>query len=231
MHDLRSARVSPVPLHPLVAADGAGSATRRQLAAAGCIESREMDLDHGYKELSIPAGPNGAYAMAPDALHIWPRGNYMLIALPNADGSFTATLFLSKHGTVSFDGLDSPRAIEEFMRGEFPDAYALMPDCVEEFQTNPSGFLGTVYANSWSLGGKVALIGDAAHAIVPFHGQGMNCCFEDCLEFDACLDGRDTWQAAFDSFFAARKSNTDAIAAMAHRELLGNARARRRSDF
>jgi kynurenine 3-monooxygenase len=139
----------------------------------------------------------------------------MLIALPNADGSFTATLFLAKRGAVSFEALASPAAIEEFLRAHFPDAYALMPDCITEFQENPTGFLGTVYADKWNVRGTAALIGDAAHAIVPFHGQGMNCCFEDCLEFDASLAREATWEAAFERFFAQRKANTDAIAAMA----------------
>jgi kynurenine 3-monooxygenase len=153
--------------------------------------------------------------MPADALHIWPRGNFMLIALPNADGSFTATLFLPKRGPVSFEALATPAAIEAFLRRQFPDAQALMPDGVAEFEANPLGFLGTVYADGWHVGGQSALIGDAAHAIVPFHGQGMNCCFEDCLEFDACLGRESAWESVFAAFFAARKSNTDAIAAMA----------------
>jgi kynurenine 3-monooxygenase len=153
--------------------------------------------------------------MASDALHIWPRGNFMLIALPNADGSFTATLFLSKRGAVSFEALTSPPAIERFLRTEFPDVYGLMPNCVAEFQAHPTGFLGTVYANRWSAGGMTGLIGDAAHAIVPFHGQGMNCCFEDCLEFSAAVARNTTWPDVFAEFFASRKPNTDAIAAMA----------------
>jgi kynurenine 3-monooxygenase len=153
--------------------------------------------------------------MAPDALHIWPRGNFMLIALPNADASFTATLFLPNHGAVSFEALDSAARIEEFLREQFPDAYRLMPACVAEFRDHPTGLLGTVYADQWHLDGQVGLVGDAAHAIVPFHGQGMNCCFEDCLEFDACVVRQSTWQAAFEDFYASRKPNTDAIAAMA----------------
>ncbi len=215
IRDERNARVFDIPMRPLIAADGAGSAVRRRMSAAGIIRARESELDHGYKELSIPAGPHGDYRLAPDALHIWPRGNFMLIALPNADGTFTATLFLSNHGSPSFDSLRSAADIDGFLSREFPDVRALMPNCVAEFQQHRTGFLGTVYAEGWSAAGMAALIGDAAHAIVPFHGQGMNCCFEDCLEFMACLEDKGSWEAVFADFFAARKANTDAIADMA----------------
>jgi len=215
LRDERNAQTLNIPLRPLLAADGAGSTARRRMTAAGFIGSREAELDHGYKELSIPAGPNGEYRLAADALHIWPRGNFMLIALPNADGSFTATLFLAKHGTPSFDTLNSDAAIDSFLSAEFPDVRTLMPNCVAEFKQHRTGFLGTVYADGWNAGGMAALIGDAAHAIVPFHGQGMNCCFEDCLEFMACLEGKASWDEVFTGFFAARKRNTDAIADMA----------------
>ena len=215
IRDLRHDRLISVPMQPLLATDGAGSWMRRRMSALHLIDAHETDLEHGYKELSIPGGPNGAYRMASDALHIWPRGNFMLIALPNADGSFTATLFLPARGAVSFEALTSPAEIERFLRTEFPDVYGLMPNGVAEFQAHPTGFLGTVYANRWSAGGMAALIGDAAHAIVPFHGQGMNCCFEDCLEFGAAVARNTTWQDVFAEFFASRKPNTDAIAAMA----------------
>ncbi len=215
IRDERLGRTLTVPMRPLLAADGAASLTRRRMAAEGLIRAREADLEHGYKELSIPAGSGGKYRMESDALHIWPRGGFMLIALPNADGSFTATLFLPKHGPVSFDALSSDAEVERFMRASFHDAYELMPDCVAEFRLHPTGFLGTVYADRWHVEGSTALLGDAAHAIVPFHGQGMNCCFEDCLEFDALLAKAATWESAFEEFFAARKANTDAIAAMA----------------
>ncbi len=214
LRDGRSARLVSIPMLPLLAADGAGSTARRHMAAAGLIRHREAELDHGYKELSIPKGPDGEYRLAPDALHIWPRGKFMLIALPNADGSFTATLFLAKHGAPGFDTLNSDAAIDKFLTTEFPDVRALMRDCVAEFQRHRTGLLGTVYAEGWSAAGA-ALIGDAAHAIVPFHGQGMNCCFEDCLEFMACVENNVSWDAVFADFFAARKRNTDAIADMA----------------
>jgi kynurenine 3-monooxygenase len=220
LRELHGERLISVPMRPLLAADGAGSALRRALCSRHLIEARETDLEHGYKELAIPADAAGGYAMAADALHIWPRGNFMLIALPNEDASFTATLFLAKHGEVSFDRLTTPAAIERFLSENFPDARALMPQCVAEFQDHPVGFLGTVSAQPWHYRGSTALLGDAAHAIVPFHGQGMNACFEDCMEFDACVarhtaDGRTAWEQLFTQFGALRKPDTDAIAAMA----------------
>jgi kynurenine 3-monooxygenase len=215
IRDMRHDRLIDVPMQPLLATDGAGSGMRRSMSAAGLIEAHETDLAHGYKELTIPPDDGGRHAIDADALHIWPRGDYMLIALPNEDGSFTATLFLAKHGPVSFDALTGNAAIEEFMSRSFPDARRLMPNCIEEFKLHPVGFLGTVSASPWHRAGMAALIGDSAHAIVPFHGQGMNCCFEDCIEFDACLDRQGSWESAFAEFGARRKANTDAIAAMA----------------
>jgi kynurenine 3-monooxygenase len=215
VRDLRRGRTFEIAMRPLLAADGAGSLVRRRLTEQGLIAADEFPLEHGYKELSIPAGPAGGARLEREALHIWPRGGYMLIALPNQDGSFTATLFLPLEGASSFASLSSPPAIDAFLSAGFPDARALMPDCVEEFQRHPTGFLGTVHASTWQAAGTAALIGDAAHAIVPFHGQGMNCCFEDCLEFDACLEGASSWARVFAEFYARRKPNADAIAEMA----------------
>jgi kynurenine 3-monooxygenase len=225
IRDLRRGLDLEIPMSPLLGADGAGSLVRRRLATQGMIEAEDSPLEHAYKELSIPPGPAGGALLEREALHIWPRGGYMLIALPNQDGSFTATLFLPREGTLSFAALRTPQAIDEFLSANFPDARALMPDCVAEFQRHPTGFLGTVRARTWAASGTAALIGDAAHAIVPFHGQGMNCCFEDCLEFDACLEGAASWERvpsagvpwarAFTEFYARRKPNADAIAEMA----------------
>jgi kynurenine 3-monooxygenase len=215
IRDLRLGRLTGVPMQPMLATDGAGSVLRRQMAAQHLIQADETDLEHGYKELSLPAGAGGAFLMAQDALHIWPRGGYMLIALPNDDGSFTATLFLPKRGPISFESLSSPALVDEFLTANFPDARALMPDCVAEFAAHPIGFLGTVTAEPWHVRDQALLLGDAAHAIVPFHGQGMNCCFEDCIEFDTCLAQHTSWEAAFAQFGTARKPDTDAIAAMA----------------
>jgi kynurenine 3-monooxygenase len=215
IRDLRHDRALTVPMQPLLATDGAGSLMRREMSAQGLIQASEADLEHGYKELSIPPGPGGSFRMASDALHIWPRGNYMLIALPNDDGSFTATLFLPKRGPISFESLNEPKAVDQFLSHNFPDARELMPDCIAAFSAHPVGFLGTVSASPWHVRGQAMLIGDAAHAMVPFHGQGMNCCFEDCIEFDACVARHSSWDAVFAEFDAARKPNTDAIAAMA----------------
>ena len=215
IRDLRQDRLLSIPMQPLLAADGAGSWVRRRMSSLHLIDAEETDLEHGYKELSIPADAAGRHRMAHDALHIWPRGNYMLIALPNEDGSFTATLFLAKRGAMSFDSLTEPATIEEFLARSFPDACALMPNRVAEFQSHPVGFLGTVSASPWAHEGMAALIGDSAHAIVPFHGQGMNCCFEDCMEFDACMSRHTSWEGVFAEFGAIRKPDTDAIAAMA----------------
>ena len=215
IRDLRRDRLMTVSMQPLLATDGAGSVMRRRMSSLNLIAAHEADLEHGYKELSIPADAGGRHVMAADALHIWPRGNHMLIALPNADGSFTATLFLAKQGAVSFESLTETAAIDAYLSQNFPDARALMPDCVAEFKERPVGFLGTVSAQPWSHKGMAALIGDSAHAMVPFHGQGMNCCFEDCVEFDACMDRHSSWDKVFSEFGALRKPNTDAIADMA----------------
>jgi kynurenine 3-monooxygenase len=215
IRDLRHDRLISVPMQPLLATDGAGSWMRRRMSSLHLIDAQESDLEHGYKELSIPADAAGRHRMDRNSLHIWPRGNYMLIALPNEDGSFTATLFLAKRGEVSFESLTETADIERFLSRSFPDARELMPNRVAEFKDHPVGFLGTVTATPWHYRGLTALIGDSAHAIVPFHGQGMNCCFEDCVEFDACRARHASWEEVFAEFGALRKPNTDAIAAMA----------------
>ena len=200
-------------LTPAIATDGAGSVVRCSLAAANAISVREEPLDHDYKELTLPAH-DGRHPLAADALHIWPRGGFMLIALPNIGGSFTATLFLPRTGTTSFGALATPVHIREFCMREFADAAVLMPDFVHEFSHHPLGQLGTVHSEPWHIGGRVLLLGDAAHAIFPFPGQGMNAAFEDCLVFDDLLEDYDDWESLFDAFERQRRPNAEAIAQM-----------------
>ena len=203
-------------LTPTIAADGAGSPLRQALMQRSGYDCSIDFLTHSYKELCIPPTAAGEFAMDPAALHIWPRGGHMLIALPNLDRSFTVTLFLPDEGSPGFAQLDTPDAVTAFFETDFPDALPLLPNLREEFFDNPTGELGTVRCAPWHLGDQLCLVGDAAHAIVPFHGQGMNCAFEDCLAMDACLEetGGD-WAAAFDLLNARRKKNADAIADMA----------------
>ena len=204
---------SEVALAPTIATDGAGSAVRASLAAAGLLAAREEWLDHDYKELTIAAARGGA--LERHALHIWPRGGFMLIALPNTDGSFTATLFLARHGPQGFAALDSPTAVTKFFAREFADTLPLLPDLAAQFAAHPQGQLGTVHTDPWHVGGEVLLLGDAAHAIVPFHGQGMNAAFEDCVVLDELLDSYRDWQSLFDQFERVRRPNAAAIARMA----------------
>jgi kynurenine 3-monooxygenase len=208
-----SGREYQVPLAPTIATDGAGSAVRASLAAAGLMRVREEWLDHDYKELTIPASAAGT--LERHALHIWPRGGFMLIALPNTDGSFTATLFLARAGPQGFATLATPQAVEGFFAREFADALPLLPDLPAQFAAHPQGQLGTVHAAPWHVRGQVLLLGDAAHAIVPFHGQGMNAAFEDCAELDALSAGVQEFAELFTRFERARRANTAAIAQMA----------------
>ena len=199
----------------VIGADGAGSAVRGQLLAADALDERLDFLDYGYKELHIPP-QHGEFALDPAALHIWPRRSSMMIALPNPDRSFTCTLFWPNGGTGCFAALSSPAAIERHFRTQYPDFVPLAPTLVDDYQHNPVGLLGTVHAEPWHADGRVGLLGDAAHAIVPFYGQGANCAFEDVVELDRCLDetGGD-WAAALPLFERRRRENTEAIAAMA----------------
>jgi kynurenine 3-monooxygenase len=199
----------------VLGADGAGSAVRGQLLAHDLLTERLDFLDHGYKELTIPPA-GGDFAMDPGALHIWPRGTSMMIALPNPDRSFTCTLFWPNGGSASFASLSSPAAIERHFGSVYPDVPPLAPDLVEDYQRNPVGLLGTVHCAPWQAYGRVGLLGDAAHAIVPFYGQGANCAFEDVVELDRCLDDTgDDWNRALPLFEHRRRENTEAIAGMA----------------
>jgi len=199
----------------ILGADGAGSAVRGALRDRGLLEERVDFLDYGYKELTIPPRA-GQFALDPGALHIWPRGTSMMIALPNPDRSFTCTLFWPTEGPGSFAALGDPAAIEQHFGTHYPDVPALAPTLVEDYRLNPVGTLGAVHTSSWHTGGRVGLLGDAAHAIVPFYGQGANCAFEDVVELDRCLTDTDCrWSAALPLFERRRRDNTEAIAAMA----------------
>ncbi len=210
----------------VIGADGAFSAVRGRMQKAERFDYSQEYLEHGYKELHIPAwgaterrsagATEGAFAMEPNALHIWPRGGSMMIALPNPDKSFTCTLFWPYRGPHGFENLNTPAQIERFFQLHYPDAVPLMPTLVEDFQRNPVGSLVTVKCRPWHHEGKVVLIGDAAHAIVPFFGQGMNCAFEDCVSLAECLQeaGGDA-SRALPIYQQRRKENADAIAGMA----------------
>jgi kynurenine 3-monooxygenase len=214
MRDLRTGGEYEIVAERIIGADGAGSTLRRALAALRGFAVTEARLAHDYKELHIPRR-DGRPALAMDSLHIWPRGGFMLIALPNADGSFTATLFLARHGgsAPGFDGLNSPGRLQEFFAAHFPDVPPLIPDLGAQFAAHPQGFLGTVYCPQWHDAESMLLIGDAAHAIVPFHGQGMNCAFEDCRILDELLV--DSPGRAFTRFAQVRRADCLAIAQMA----------------
>ena len=211
----------------LIGADGAGSALRAAMAARIDLHERFVPLDHGYKELEIPARDGqlqeGMFQMEPNALHIWPRGNYMCIALPNAEGSFTVTLFLPSNsgstgnsGSPSFASVTTGAQARALFERDFADAVPLIPDLEKDYAENPTGLLGTLYLERWHVDGRALLIGDAAHAIVPFHGQGMNCGFEDAVELAQLMEnGGSDMHATFAEFERRRKPNADAIAAMA----------------
>ncbi len=201
----------------LIAADGYQSVVRHALLETPGAHASSDLLPHGYKELTLPAA-HGKHQMHSNALHIWPRGGFMLIALPNLDGSFTVTLFLpfenSDATQPSFASLTDATRIEAFFRQYFPDALAMMPELAKEFFDNPTGKMVTVRSNRWTNGRNAVLIGDAAHAIVPFHGQGMNCAFEDCVELDTLLQQHE-FSVACELFQQQRLPNANAIADMA----------------
>lgn len=196
--------------------DGAYSAVRRCLQRVPGFNYCQQYLEHGYKELSIPPRPDGSRAMHTNALHIWPRGQFMLIALPNQDGSFTCTLFLPFKGEESFENLKSKDQILRFFNKYFPDAVPLMPTLIEDFEKNPTAHLVTIRCSPWHYKKRTLLIGDASHAIVPFYGQGMNAGFEDCTILDSLMDKYDEdWDAIIEEFNANRIEDANAIADLA----------------
>jgi kynurenine 3-monooxygenase len=205
----------PVSGDIVLASDGFGSVVRQSLESLGRVSVVTDMLDFGYKELTIPA-VDGDFALDPDALHIWPRGASMMIALPNPDKSFTCTLFWPKTGEGSFDAFITQQDIIEHFTSVYPDAFPLMPSLVADFQYNPVGLLATVHSDPWQVDGKVGLIGDAAHAILPFFGQGANCGFEDVVELDRCLaEVGDDWALALPMYQERRRVNAEAIAQLA----------------
>jgi kynurenine 3-monooxygenase len=205
-----------VPMSPAIATDGSGSVVRSAMAQSGFCRASDETLAHRYKELTIAPNADGSSQLDPGHLHIWPRGSHMLIALPNADGSLTATLFMAAEGPEpSFEALAHPAAAREFFRREYPTALDRIPDFERQYATHPVGRLATVRTDNWHVDQTVLLLGDAAHGIVPFHGQGLNACFEDCVALDRLLDECSDWQTAFARLTAERRPNTDAIARMA----------------
>ena len=224
----RTGAESGVPAQTVIGTDGSASALRMEMQKTGRFNLSQTYLDYGYKELSIPPSPDGSWRIEKNALHIWPRTTYMLIALPNTDGGFTVTFFFPFEGPVSFESLRTESEVRRFFAEQFPDTVPHMPTLVQDFFANPTGSMVTIKCDPWYVGGRAALLGDAAHAIVPFFGQGMNAAFESCTILDGIIGaegaggnaggtsgGFPFWESVFRQFQAARKPNTDAIADLA----------------
>lgn len=203
----------------IIGADGAFSGLREVMRITDRFNFSQHYLPYGYKELTIPPTSTGEFPLDPQALHIWPREQYMLIALPNLDRSFTCTLFLPFEGPVSFGKLVDQQRVLDFFKRSFGDVFALMPDLSNEFFANPTSSLVTIRCDPWQVG-KAGLIGDACHAIVPFYGQGMNAGFEDCRLLNLVLSEQDNLVKAFKSFQKIRKQDTDAIADLAFQNFI-----------
>ena len=201
----------------VIGVDGAFSSVRKSMQSqVANFQYDESYLAHGYKELTIPPGPDGSWQMEKNALHIWPRKSFMMIALPNPDGSFTCTLFWEFEGARSFGTTKTDDDVRLFFEEEFPDAMPLMPSLLDDFRNNPTGSLVTIRCAPWFYRDKVCLVGDAAHAVVPFYGQGMNAAFEDCVVLDECLEEfPENREHAFAEYFRRRKENADALADLA----------------
>ena len=195
--------------------DGAFSAVRKKMMRTDRFNYSQEYLKHGYKELLLPANEDGTHKLDKNCLHIWPRGAYMLIALPNLDGSYTCTLFFPFEGDISFESLKTKEDVNAFFSEMFPDFYAIMPEVADEYFDNQAASLAIIRCEPWNYKDKIQLMGDASHAIVPFYGQGMNAGFEDCSIFNEMLEEENDWQKLFDSFSALRKPDGDAIAELA----------------
>ena len=203
------------PYERLIGSDGAGSAVRHALVQQGLVHERSESLGHNYRELEIAPSADGGFRLDANSLHIWPRGGFMCIALPNTEKTFTVTLFLPAEGDVSFSHIQSPEAARFFFRQYFPDALGLIADFDHDWTNNPESRLSTLYLDTWHHQDSIVLIGDAAHAMVPFHGQGMNCAFEDCLALVDAIEREADWPSAISSYEAQRQDNARAIQAMA----------------
>jgi len=199
----------------IIGSDGAYSSVRARMQKEERFNYEQDYQSHGYKELTIPPGPHGSFRMEKHALHIWPRRSFMMIALPNLDGSFTCTLFCPFEGPNSFAALQAEADVLRFFREQFPDAVPLMPTLAADFFNNPTGSLVTIRCSPWHVAGKVVLLGDACHAVVPFLGQGMNAAFEDCTVLNRCLaEYAPAWETAFEAYEARRKLNVDTLAGL-----------------
>ena len=213
--DDRDGSLHEAAFESLLGADGAGSALRAAMMQAADLGERTEFLGHSYKELEIPPSPDGGFSIEPNALHIWPRGRYMCIALPNDEQTFTVTLFLPNEGDPSFETIRSGADARALFERDFADALPLIPNLERDFEQNPTGLLATLYLDTWYLDDRAVLLGDAAHAMVPFHGQGMNCAFEDCVALADHLERHADRAAAFAAFQAERLPNARAIQQMA----------------
>ena len=213
--DDRDGSPHEVAFESLVGADGAGSALRSAMTRVTDLGERTEFLGHSYKELEIPPTDDGGFSIEPNALHIWPRGRYMCIALPNDEHTFTVTLFLPNEGEPSFATVRNGAEARALFERDFADALPLIPNLERDFEQNPTGLLATLYLDRWNLDSRAVLLGDAAHAMVPFHGQGMNCAFEDCVALADHLERNADREAAFTAFQAERLPNARAIQQMA----------------
>jgi kynurenine 3-monooxygenase len=216
LEDQGSGEIRSVQAGVVIGADGAFSKIRAALQRRDRFDYRQDYLEHGYKELSLPPKPGGGFALQNDALHIWPRRTYMMIALPNPDETHTCTLFWPFEGPQGFSSVRTDDEILAHFRETFPDVLPLLPDLVEQYRRNPVGSLVTIRCRPWDAGGKVVLIGDACHAVVPFYGQGMNAAFEDCTVLHACLqESGGSRERAFREYEARRKQDVDTLADLA----------------
>ena len=213
--DDRDASTHDLAFVALVGADGAGSSLRAAMMRLSDLGERTEFLDHSYKELEIPPAADGSFKIEPNALHIWPRGHYMCIALPNDEKTFTVTLFLPNEGDPSFATVKSAAEAKALFQRDFADAVPLIPALEQDWGRNPPGLLATLYLERWHIDDRAVLLGDAAHAMVPFHGQGMNCAFEDCVALARKLEQHTDLAEAFAAFQAERRPNALAIQQMA----------------